>query len=83
MTLRQQIDTISSDLKTIQTIVPKRAVIFNNIKFKNLEISDDIEINNIELGKQLYVTKMGLVNIEDSFFMNAVLEILFHCKIFI
>ena len=83
MPLRQQICSVNSDIKKLQKIHVKPPDYFKNNLFSGFENSNNNKINRHEIRTQLYFTKMGLINIGESCFMNAALQILFRCKIFI
>ena len=83
MTLREQINSVKQDIKPLKILEDFANDKFKNILFKSVENSNNKPISNDELTKQLYITKMGLINIGESCFMNAALQILLHCKIFV
>lgn len=83
MTLKEQINSVKQDIKPLKIFEDKENNILKNTLFKNPESSNNNKINNEELCKELYLAKMGLINIGESCYMNAALQILLHCKIFV
>ena len=79
MTLREQINSVKQDIKPLKILEDFANDKFKNTLFKSVENSNNKPISNDELTKQLYITKMGLINIGESCFMNAALQILLHC----
>ena len=84
MTLREQINTVKKDIKPSKMLEDRANAIFKNTLLKKSESANNNAIfNNDELYKQLNFTKMGLINLGESCYMNAALQILLHCKNFV
>ena len=83
MTLRNQIKSVKQNINPLKILEENANDKFNNTLIKSTENSINKPICNDELCKQQYFTKMGLINIGESCYMNATLQILLHCKSFV